>query len=96
MAKTDLEHRQGLAQLFCEAGEVQFMLRMYRKTIEDANNKLNTINQKIENAQKAYNTFVSTNKAAPAPIEASKAVETVSTVTEPAAATEAANAVSST
>lgn len=62
--QTDTEHRNELGNLFVQAGEKQFMIRVYRKGIEDANNELNTLNQKIENAQKAYRTFLAGSQVA--------------------------------
>jgi chromosome segregation ATPase len=57
MSKTLDEVQQEIAQLLIRAGEAQFMLRMFRKTIEDKNSELNSLNQKIENKQKEYQTL---------------------------------------
>ena len=59
MAKTQEEFQQEIAQLLVQAGEAQFMLRMFRKTIEEKNSELNTLNQKIEKVQKDFRTFLS-------------------------------------
>lgn len=59
MAKTSEDYQRELAELFCRSGETQFMVRAFRQGIENENNKLNNINQKIETVQKAYRTFLS-------------------------------------
>lgn len=74
MAKTNEQYQQELAQLFIRSGETQFMVRMYRRAIEEENNKLNTINQKIENLQKAYRTFLA-QSGITAPVPAPEVAE---------------------
>lgn len=61
MAKTNEEYQQELAQLFVRAGEAQFMVRAVKNMVSDESDKLNNLNQKIENAQKAYRAFLAQN-----------------------------------
>lgn len=76
MAKTNEEFQQELAQLFVRAGEAQFMSRMYKVMIQAENDKLNGLNQKIENLQKQYRTFLSQTvpSITPKPAEATASV----------------------
>lgn len=67
--KTQEEFQKELYQLFIQSGELQFMLRMFRKTIEDKNSELNTLNQKIERTQINYRNFLDNQKNPPQPTE---------------------------
>lgn len=60
--KTQEDFQRELYQLFAQSGEIQFMLRMFRKTIEDKNNELSTLNQKIERTQVNFRTFLDNQK----------------------------------
>ena len=73
---TDQDFQQELYQLFEQAGEKQFMIKMYRKTIDDANNELNALNEKIKRKQVEYRNFIDRKgKQAPqpTPVEATPA-----------------------
>lgn len=61
MAKTQDEHQQDIARLFVEAGRAQFMVLKMKQMVTDEQSKLNTLNQKIETAQKAYSAFLAKN-----------------------------------
>ncbi len=58
MPTTIEDFQRELYQLFAQAGEKQYMIKAFRKQIEEQNNELNTINQKIERTQVAFRALV--------------------------------------
>jgi hypothetical protein len=92
MAKTQQDYQQEMAQLFCKAGEKQFMKVVYKRGLEDINNEINMINQEIENLQKAYRTFMARSTAAvatTAPIASTEAGPQESEIQETSASANA-------
>jgi len=67
MAKPTEELQQELYQLLIQAGDKQYMLTQFRKTITQENDALNTLNQKIEAKQKEIRTALAQKPPEQAP-----------------------------
>jgi hypothetical protein len=58
MPNTQAEHQQELSQLFVQAGYKQYIIRSIKDQLSQENDALNTLNQKIEKADKAFKIFM--------------------------------------
>jgi hypothetical protein len=70
------DYQRALYKMFAEAGEIQYMVRSFKQGLALENDKLNTLNQKLETTQKAFFTFVAQQKAPDAPTEVTPDVKT--------------------